>query len=166
MLESDTLSGSPTGLFTLDSALAAYLVGRSTQRFGKRMGWHTGSSPEDWHPSSVVGSVVRTSDFRGTHRAFLLLAKNMLLVMSHALFGGSQASRIVAMANPSIVGRARLQRWCRIGFVQRGALEDGAGQRPQIERTQRPARAHLLADAVDEAGCTRRWSGDRTPRSQ
>ncbi|WP_235681420.1 MFS transporter [Tomitella gaofuii] len=38
MLGSDTLSGLPTGLFTLGSALAAFLVGRSTQRFGRRLG--------------------------------------------------------------------------------------------------------------------------------
>lgn len=38
MLGSDALSGLPTGLFTLGSALAAYLVGRSTNRFGRRMG--------------------------------------------------------------------------------------------------------------------------------
>lgn len=38
MLGTDALSGLPTGLFTLGSALAAYLVGRSTQRFGRRRG--------------------------------------------------------------------------------------------------------------------------------
>lgn len=38
MLGSDALSGLPTGLFTLGSAVAAYLVGHSTQRFGRRMG--------------------------------------------------------------------------------------------------------------------------------
>lgn len=38
MLGSDALSGLPTGLFTLGSALAAFLVGRSTQRFGRRLG--------------------------------------------------------------------------------------------------------------------------------
>ncbi|MBM7366376.1 MFS transporter [Gordonia hydrophobica] len=38
MLGSDALAGLPTGLFTLGSALAAFLVGRSTQRFGRRMG--------------------------------------------------------------------------------------------------------------------------------
>lgn len=38
MLGSDALSGLPTGMFTLGSALAAYLVGRSTQRFGRRLG--------------------------------------------------------------------------------------------------------------------------------
>lgn len=38
MLGSDALSGLPTGLFTLGSALAALLVGRSTHRFGRRNG--------------------------------------------------------------------------------------------------------------------------------
>ncbi|WP_309080737.1 MFS transporter [Zhihengliuella sp.] len=38
MLGSDALSGLPTGLFTLGSALAAFLVGRSTQSFGRRVG--------------------------------------------------------------------------------------------------------------------------------
>lgn len=38
MLGSDALSGLPIGLFTLGSALAAYLVGRSTHRFGRRLG--------------------------------------------------------------------------------------------------------------------------------
>ncbi|WP_240940973.1 MFS transporter [Corynebacterium ammoniagenes] len=38
MLGSDALAGLPTGLFTLGSALAAFLVGRSTYRFGRRTG--------------------------------------------------------------------------------------------------------------------------------
>ena len=38
MLGTDKFSGLPTGLFTLGSALAAYVVGRSTQRFGRRTG--------------------------------------------------------------------------------------------------------------------------------
>ncbi|WP_166983055.1 MFS transporter [Paramicrobacterium fandaimingii] len=38
MLGSEGLAGLPTGLFTLGSALAAYLIGRSTQRFGRRVG--------------------------------------------------------------------------------------------------------------------------------
>ncbi|KAA9394472.1 MFS transporter [Kocuria coralli] len=38
MLGSDSLSGLPTGLFTLGSALTAFLVGQSTQRFGRRRG--------------------------------------------------------------------------------------------------------------------------------
>ncbi len=38
MLGSEALSGLPTGLFTLGSALTAFLVGRSTRRFGRRVG--------------------------------------------------------------------------------------------------------------------------------
>lgn len=38
MLGSEALSGLPTGLFTFGSALAAYLVGRSTHSFGRRVG--------------------------------------------------------------------------------------------------------------------------------
>lgn len=38
MLGSEGLSGLPTGLFTLGSALAAYLVGRFTQQLGRRLG--------------------------------------------------------------------------------------------------------------------------------
>lgn len=42
MLGSDALSGLPTGLFTLGSALAAFLVGRSTHSFGRRLGLASG----------------------------------------------------------------------------------------------------------------------------
>ncbi len=38
MLGSDSLTGLPTALFTLGSALAAYLIGRLTQRWGRRLG--------------------------------------------------------------------------------------------------------------------------------
>lgn len=38
MLGSDSAAGLPTALFTLGSALTAYLVGRITQRFGRRLG--------------------------------------------------------------------------------------------------------------------------------
>ncbi|GAA3278398.1 MFS transporter [Nesterenkonia halobia] len=42
MLGTASLSGLPTGLFTLGSALAAFLVGRSTQRLGRRLGLASG----------------------------------------------------------------------------------------------------------------------------
>jgi MFS family permease len=38
MLGTDDLTGLPTALFTLGSATAAFLVGRSTQRWGRRVG--------------------------------------------------------------------------------------------------------------------------------
>lgn len=38
MLGTDSLAGAPTALFTLGSALAAFLVGRFTQRWGRRFG--------------------------------------------------------------------------------------------------------------------------------
>jgi Arabinose efflux permease len=38
MLGTDALSGIPTALFTLGSALAAFSIGHITQRFGRRMG--------------------------------------------------------------------------------------------------------------------------------
>lgn len=42
MLGSDSLAGVPTALFTLGSALAAFLVGRFTQRWGRRIGLGVG----------------------------------------------------------------------------------------------------------------------------
>lgn len=38
MLGGDSVSGLPSALFTLGSALAAYLVGRITQKYGRRLG--------------------------------------------------------------------------------------------------------------------------------
>ena len=42
MLGTDSLAGLPTALFTLGSALAAYLIGRITQRSGRRVGLGAG----------------------------------------------------------------------------------------------------------------------------
>ncbi len=42
MLGTDALSGLPTAVYTLGSALAAYLVGRYTQRLGRRLGLAAG----------------------------------------------------------------------------------------------------------------------------
>ncbi|THG90835.1 MFS transporter [Alkalihalobacillus alcalophilus ATCC 27647 = CGMCC 1.3604] len=42
MLGTDAYAGLPTALFTLGSALAAYVVGRSTQQFGRRLGLSLG----------------------------------------------------------------------------------------------------------------------------
>jgi MFS family permease len=42
MLGTDALSGLPTAVYTLGSAVAAYLVGRYTQRLGRRIGLAAG----------------------------------------------------------------------------------------------------------------------------
>src|SRR5699024_6454040 len=60
--------------------------------------------PHCSHPSSVVGPVVGTSDFRGTHSAFPLLAKSLSLTLSHALSGGCTLF-------PAAVRRGGSQRW-------------------------------------------------------
>ncbi|EWT05474.1 MFS transporter [Intrasporangium chromatireducens Q5-1] len=58
MLGSDALSGVPTGLFTLGSALAAFLVGRSTQRFGRRVGLAYGFIAGGLGAAGVVAAAV------------------------------------------------------------------------------------------------------------
>lgn len=42
MLHDDSLTGVPIGLLTLGSAMAAYVVGRSTQKYGRRLGLASG----------------------------------------------------------------------------------------------------------------------------
>ena len=61
MLGSDALSGLPTGLFTLGSALTAFLVGRSTQRFGRRTGLAYGFLTGAVGAAGVVGAAVLDS---------------------------------------------------------------------------------------------------------
>jgi len=58
MLGSDGLAGLPTGLFTLGSALAAFLVGRSTHQFGRRLGLSFGFTAGALGAAGVVIAAV------------------------------------------------------------------------------------------------------------
>ena len=61
MLGSDALAGLPSGLFTLGSAVAAFLVGRSTQRFGRRVGLAWGFTLGGLGAFGVVAAAVLQS---------------------------------------------------------------------------------------------------------
>ena len=58
MLDSDSLTGAPGALFTLGSALAAFLVGRFTQRWGRRTGLGLGFAAGGAGAIGVVAAAV------------------------------------------------------------------------------------------------------------
>lgn len=58
MLGSDSLSGLPSGIYTLGSALAAYLVGQSTGRWGRRLGLFGGFAAGGLGAFGVVAAAV------------------------------------------------------------------------------------------------------------
>lgn len=58
MLGSDSLTGLPTGLFTLGSALTAFLVGRSSNKWGRRIGLAAGFAAGGLGAIGVVTSAV------------------------------------------------------------------------------------------------------------
>ena len=82
MLGTDGVSGLPTALFTLGSALAAYLVGRTTQRFGRRPGLAFGFGAGALGAAGVVLSAV--------------LWNPVLLFVSLFLYGGGSATNLQA----------------------------------------------------------------------
>lgn len=61
MLGRESLSGVPTALFTLGSALAAYLVGRSAPRLGRRFGLGLGFAAGGIGAAGVVGAAMLDS---------------------------------------------------------------------------------------------------------
>jgi MFS family permease len=61
MLGNDSLSGLPTALFTLGSALAAFLVGQITQRLGRRYGLGLGFAAGGLGAIGVVAAAVTDS---------------------------------------------------------------------------------------------------------
>ncbi|CAN5225098.1 MFS transporter [soil metagenome] len=58
MLGSDSLAGAPTALFTVGSALAAFLIGRFTQRWGRRVGLGLGFAAGGIGAIGVVAAAV------------------------------------------------------------------------------------------------------------
>src|SRR5690554_6703918 len=58
MLGTSGLAGLPSGLFTLGSALAAFLVGRLTQRAGRRIGLGAGFAAGGLGAAGVVLAAV------------------------------------------------------------------------------------------------------------
>lgn len=61
MLGSDSVTGLPVGLFTLGSALTAFLVGRLTQRGGRRLGLGLGFAAGAIGAAGVVAAAVLDS---------------------------------------------------------------------------------------------------------
>ncbi|MCA4133170.1 MFS transporter [Arthrobacter sp. M4] len=98
MLGNDGLSGSPTALFTLGSALTAFLVGRFTQRWGRRIGLGVGFAAGGLGAIGVVIAAVTGAV--------------ALLLVSLFVYGAGTASNLQAryagtdLAAPSQRGKA------------------------------------------------------------
>ncbi|MDP5228419.1 MULTISPECIES: MFS transporter [Arthrobacter] len=98
MLGSDAAAGLPSALFTLGSALAAFLVGRTTQRLGRRPGLALGFG------AGAVGAL-------GVILA-AMLANPVLLFLFLFIYGGGTATNLQAryagtdLATPAQRGRA------------------------------------------------------------
>jgi MFS family permease len=82
MLGTDSFAGVPTALFTLGSAGAAYLVGRLSQRFGRRSGLATGFLVGGIGAAGVVLAAILNSVF--------------LLFASLIFYGAGTATNLMA----------------------------------------------------------------------
>jgi len=98
MIPSDSFAGVPAALFTLGSALAALLVGRVSQRFGRRLGLSIGFLTGGIGAIGVIIAAVNDSIF--------------LLFLSLFIYGSGTATNLQAryagtdLANPKQRGTA------------------------------------------------------------
>lgn len=87
MLGSEGLAGIPTALFALGAALTAFLVGRTTHRWGRRTGLGLGFCVGGL---GAIGVVVAATDY-----AFLSLSGGLLaLLLVPVLFWARRSSHI------------------------------------------------------------------------
>ena len=82
MLGTDTFAGLPTAMFTLGSALATFIVGKLSQRYGRRIGLATGFIVGGFGAIGVVMAALTNSI--------------ILLLISLLIYGAGTATNLQA----------------------------------------------------------------------
>ena len=97
MLGTDTFAGLPTAMFTLGSALAAFIVGKLSQRYGRRIGLATGFIVGGFGAIGVVMAALTNSI--------------ILLLISLLIYGAGTATNLQARyAGTDLADKSREQR--------------------------------------------------------
>ena len=97
MLGTDTFAGLPTAMFTLGSALAAFIVGKLSQRYGRRIGLATGFIVGGFGAIGVVMAALTNSI--------------ILLLISLLIYGAGTATNLQARyAGTDLADKKREQR--------------------------------------------------------